>query len=117
MTYPRDAVVYIRDMLENSKKALLFAGGADFDSFANDEKTLYAIIRAIEVIGEAAKKVPLEFRNAHPQIPWREITATRDKLIHEYFGINHRIIWNTVKEDLPVLIVELENILRDLGEK
>ncbi|WP_322794387.1 DUF86 domain-containing protein [Bellilinea sp.] len=80
MTYPRDAVVYIRDMLENSKKALLFAEGADFDSFANDEKTQYAIIRAIEVIGEAAKKVPLEFRDTYPQIPWREITATRDKL-------------------------------------
>lgn len=108
MTYPRDTIIYIRDMLENSKKALSFIKGVDFDSFANDEKTLYAIIRAIEAIGEAAKKVPLEFRDTYPQIPWREISATRDKLIHEYFGVNHRIIWNTVKEDLPVLMVELE---------
>ncbi|MEW6180287.1 MAG: DUF86 domain-containing protein [Chloroflexota bacterium] len=104
-------------MLENSRKALLFVEGVDFESFINDEKTLYAIIRAIEVIGEAAKKVPLEFRETYPQIPWREIAATRDKLIHEYFGINHRVIWNTVKEDLPGLIIELEKILRDFDVK
>lgn len=95
----------------------MFVEGVDFESFINDEKTLYAIIRAIEVIGEAAKKVPLEFRETYPQIPWREIAATRDKLIHEYFGINHRVIWNTVKEDLPGLIIELEKILRDFDVK
>lgn len=69
MTYRREITVYIRDILENFRKALLFVEGVDFEGLINDEKTLYAIIRAIQVIGEAAKKVPLEFRETYPQIP------------------------------------------------
>jgi uncharacterized protein with HEPN domain len=77
---------YLQDMLSNAKRAIQFAEGADFDAFMKDEKSVYAVIRAIEIIGEASQKIPSEVRDKHPEIPWREISTMRNKLIHEYFG-------------------------------
>jgi len=102
---------YVRDMLENAEKAVGFVEGMDFEEFAKDEKTHYAVVRAIEVIGEAIKQIPADFRSDHAEIPWRDIAGTRDKLIHEYFGVNVAVIWKTVMEDLPLLITQLKSIL------
>jgi len=95
---------YLQDMLSNAERAIRFAKGADFDTFVKDDKSVYAVIRAIEIIGEAAQKVSPEIRERHPEIPWREISKMRNKLIHEYFGINMQVIWQTIHEDLPMLI-------------
>ena len=70
------------------------------------------MIRAFEIIGEAARQIPEKVREANPDIPWREITGMRNKLTHEYFGVNTKVIWRTVQEDLPVIIPALRNMLR-----
>jgi uncharacterized protein with HEPN domain len=84
---------YLRDMLENAEKALSFVRGMNYDEFCVDDKAVYAVIRALEIIGEASR-----------QIQWREITAMRNKLTHEYFGVNTKVIWRTVNEDLPIML-------------
>ena len=103
---------YLRDMLENAEKALSFVQGMDYDGFCRDDKAVYAVIRALEIIGEAARQIPENVRQSNPEIQWREIAAMRNKLTHEYFGVNTKVIWRTVQEDLPVMIPALRNMLR-----
>ena len=81
------------------------------DEFHGDEKTVFAVIRALEITGEAAKKIPNEIRNKYTTIPWREITGMRDKLIHDYFGVNLQLIWKTVQHDLPELLPKLREVV------
>jgi len=106
---------YIRDMLESAEKALKFVSGMGFDEFKSDEKTQFAVVRALEIIGEGAKKIPKDLQGRYPEIPWREIAGTRDKLIHEYIGVNLMVVWRTLHEDLPPLIKHLEAMLQDFG--
>jgi uncharacterized protein with HEPN domain len=100
---------YLMDMLDNAEKALDFVGGMEFDHFFEDEKTSYAVVRALEIIGEAARLVPEDVRATIPELQWREISAMRNKLTHEYFGINMKVVWRTVHDDLPPLIQILRN--------
>ena len=102
---------YLRDMLENAEKALSFVEGMDYDEFEADDKAVYAVIRAFEIIGEAARQIPESIQIDNPDIPWREITGMRNKLTHEYFGVNTKVVWRTVHEDLPVIIPLLKRIL------
>jgi uncharacterized protein with HEPN domain len=94
-------------------RALDFVHGLEYDEFFEDEKSNYAVIRALEVIGEAAAKIPEDMRKANPELPWREITDMRNKLMHEYFGANLEVVWKTVKEDLPVIIPILRKMLKN----
>lgn len=103
---------YLRDMLENAEKALFFVQGIDYDGFYKDDKAVYAVIRALEIIGEAARQIPEDIRQSNPEIQWREIAAMRNKLTHEYFGVNTKVIWRTVQEDLPIIISLLQNMLK-----
>ena len=84
----REFLDSVDDMLDAIQKARSFCAGMTFKSFAKDDKTVYAVIHAIEIIGEAAKKVPPGVRKKYPSIPWRDITGMRDKLVHEYFGVD-----------------------------
>jgi len=102
---------YLRDMLENAEKALSFMDGLDYDEFEEDDKAVYAVIRAFEIIGEAARQIPENIQKDNPDIPWREITGMRNKLTHEYFGVNTKVVWRTVHEDLPVIIPLLQKML------
>ena len=102
---------YLRDMLEHAVKAQEFVRGMTFERFVDDDKTSYATMRALEIIGEAARKIPLDFRNAHSGIRWRAICGMRDRLIHDYKGIMHSVVWNTVHDDLPALKVQLRELL------
>lgn len=79
-------------------------------AFKNDPKTIDAVTRNIEVIGEAAKHIPSEIRLKHVEIPWKEIIGTRSKVIHEYFGVDEEILWKTVQEDLPLLKKQMREI-------
>lgn len=106
---------YIRDMLESAEKALKFVSGMGLDEFKSDEKTQFAVVRALEIMGEGAKKIPKDIQERYPKIPWREITGTRDKLIHDYIGVNLSVVWRTLHDDLPPLIEQLEAMLKDFG--
>lgn len=108
----RDPIVYLSDMISYCESAINFTTGITYSLFIKDEKTIFAVIRAIEVIGEASKKVPKNLKNKYSNIPWREIAGMRDKLVHEYFGINHKVVWNTVKKDIPGLRKELDIIVK-----
>ena len=98
-------------MLENAEKALSFVQGMDFEAFGRDDKALYAAVRALEIVGEAAKQVPENVRAANPEVRWREVAGMRNKLMHEYFGVNARVVWRTVQEDLPAMIPILRKLL------
>lgn len=69
-----------------------------FEEFAEDEKTAYAVVRALEVAGEASKQIPQEVRDRHREAPWRDVAGMRDKLIHHYFGVDLRAVWKTVQQ-------------------
>lgn len=103
---------YLRDMFENANRAIQFTEGMDFDTFRKDEKTVYAVIRAVEIIGEATRNIPDDIRVKYPEIPWRDAADMRNKLVHRYFGINLEVIWQTLSEDLPMLANALQEIIR-----
>ncbi len=100
-------------MLEAVEKIRRYTDGMTYDSFAADEKTIDAVVRNIIVIGEAARQVPEEIQVRHPDVPWMEMRGIRNVVIHEYFGVSRDILWRTVQEDLPRLMLSLKNMLGD----
>jgi uncharacterized protein with HEPN domain len=99
----REYVDYLEDIQNAIEKAEQFTEGMDFERFSSDYKTIYAVIRTLEIIGEASKKIPETVKGQNPGLPWREMAGIRDILIHEYFGVNFQVIWKTLKEDFPKL--------------
>ena len=104
---------YVEDIIEAMDDAMRFVEGLEYDDFAKDRKTVYAVTRAIEIIGEAVKKIPARVKKRYPKIPWKRMAGMRDKLIHEYFGVDLRRVWNTVEKDVPNLKPLFEKILKD----
>jgi len=104
---------YVEDIVEAMDDAVRFVEGVEYDDFVKDRKTVYAVTRAIEIIGEAVKKIPDTVKNRYPKVPWKRMAGMRDKLIHEYFGVDLRRVWNTVKKDIPNLKPLFEKILKD----
>jgi uncharacterized protein with HEPN domain len=98
-------------MLDAAEKALSFSAGMTREAFAADPKTVFATIRALEVVGEAAKNVLDAFRTQHASVPWGDMAGMRDVLIHDYFGVDLTIVWETLRSDLPALVRELRRIL------
>ncbi|MGA2091332.1 MAG: DUF86 domain-containing protein [Endomicrobiales bacterium] len=92
-----------------------FVGKMSFKKFISDKKTVNAVIRSIEVIGEATKNLSSEFRKKYPEIPWKNMAGMRDKLIHEYFGIDNEILWMVIKKDLPSIKDEIREITKHLN--
>ena len=107
---------YLEDIINAMGNIEKFTREMDFDDFKEDDKTIFAVIRALEIIGEAAKRIPQSVRDKYPKIPWREMAGMRDKMIHEYSGVDLKIVWDTVEQDNPVLKPQLEKILEDLQE-
>jgi len=99
----RDYQDYLNDILDAADKVLGFTANMSYESFAGDEKTVYAVIRCLEIIGEASKHIPDDIRRQNPDIPWKEMAGARDVLIHDYFGVDVETIWKTVQENVTVL--------------
>lgn len=101
----------LEDILEAIGKIERFTAGMDFESFRADDKTADAVIRNIEIIGEAARNVPPEIQEHHTDIPWGKMRAMRNVLMHEYFGVSLSQVWQTLKEDLPPLTSQIRAVL------
>jgi uncharacterized protein with HEPN domain len=110
----RNILLYIKDILQNMEDAEMFISGQTYDDFVLDKKTVNAVIRSIEVIGEAAKNIPKGIREKYPTIPWKEMAGMRDKVIHFYFGVDLELVWISVKESIPSIRPLLEDILQEL---
>ena len=105
---------YVVDIIGAIDKAESFVKGMNFEAFEKDAKTSFAVIRAFEIMGEAVSKIPSNVRNKYKDIPWKEMAGMRNKLIHEYFGIKPRVVWKTIKQDLPKIKPYLQAILDNL---
>lgn len=102
---------YLDDIVDTSRKIAGFIDGMSYDQFKLDDKTVFAVVRALEIIGEAAKQVPTAMRDRYSDVPWRSMTGMRDKLIHGYSGVDVQMIWKTITEDLLLLIPQILKIL------
>ena len=99
----RDYKVYLQDVLEAAQKVRQFTAGFTLDTFSQDAKTLDAVVRNLEIIGEAVKHLPEDVRSRYPGLDWKKIAGLRDILIHEYFGVNVEVIWDVVRQKIPEL--------------
>lgn len=105
---------YIVYIIEAIDKIEQFTKGMNFKQFEQDDKTIFSFIRALEIIGEAAKKILQSVRKRYNSIPWKLIAGMRDKLVHEYFGVDVKVVWQTVSEDIPTIKPIVKQILSDV---
>ncbi len=109
----KDVLIFIKHILENINDIEEFSNKLAKARLEKDKLKLKAIIRSLEVIGEAVKNIPPSFRNRYPNIEWNKIAGLRDKLIHNYFGVDFDTIWDVIDEDLPILKKEILRILEE----
>ncbi|MEW5914688.1 MAG: DUF86 domain-containing protein [Thermodesulfobacteriota bacterium] len=106
---------YAADLFEAVSDITEFVSGLTYEQFAADKKTVNAVIRSLEVLGEAAKKMPEEVKARHPDIPWKQMAGMRDKLIHEYHGVDNEIVWTVATRELPALRQAIERLRDELN--
>ena len=111
---PRDFKVYLDDILQAIEKIRLFSQGLSARELEADAKTLDAVIRNLEIIGEAVKHLSGDLRSQYPQVPWQDIAGARDKLIHDYFGVDIEQVWIMAREDIPLLKKEITKIMDEI---
>lgn len=110
----RDIKLFLTDIIEAIWKIDSYTDKITYHEFAKDERTKDAVLRNMEVIGEAVKNIPNNVKEGYPDIDWKGAAGMRDKLIHEYFGVSFSVVWETVKNDLPPLKKGIEKILNEM---
>ena len=113
----RETELLLEDILEATRKILSYTNGMSFDNFINDDKTVDAVVRNFEIIGEAASRVPGDFKSNHPEIEWRRMTGLRNRIIHEYFGVDYATVWKIKEENVPELADYIQQALDDLNRQ
>lgn len=106
----RDDDARLLDMLLAAREAMMFVDGMTFPEFNSNRMAQLAILKAIEIVGEAASQISSDLRNEHPEIPWSGIVGMRNRLVHGYFDINLERVWQTVQRDIPGLVSQLESL-------
>ena len=109
--------LYVRDMIQFAENVLSFTDGMDMAAFIEDARTYHAVLRNLELIGEAASHIPPEVRDAFPEIDWRRIVGLRNRLAHAYFSIDDNILWDIVAKDIPRLLPQLRHLIEIAGRE
>jgi uncharacterized protein with HEPN domain len=104
----RDPDLLIEDMRAAIRKIERYTTGMDQEQFRQDEKTVDAVVRNLEILGEATRQLPEDFTTRHPGVPWRQMAGLRNRIVHDYFGLDLEIIWEVIRHDLPELQVRLD---------
>jgi uncharacterized protein with HEPN domain len=105
---------YIEDLAEAIDTIEEFINNTSYEEFIRDKKTYYAVVRSLEIIGEATKNIPDSVRARYPGVPWKDMAGTRDKVIHHYFGVDLKVVWKTVTDDIPFIKPMIRGILNDI---
>jgi len=113
----KDPLIFVRHILECIERIEKFMGGVSKTSFLKNEEKQSAVMRQIEIVGEAVKNIPQSFKKNYPEIPWKDIAGMRDKLMHHYFGVNLETVWKVMREDIPNLKQKLLKINKELKEE
>ena len=108
---------FLKDILDAMNKVQSFVRNMDYEAFKNDDKTAYAVIRALEVIGEATKHVPDNVRQKYPGVPWQDMAGMRDVLIHSYFGVDIETVWLTITEKIAQIKPLIEKVYEETGNE
>ena len=111
----RDSILLLGDILESISKIQKYTDEMDFESFVEDDKTIDAVVRNFEIIGEAANRLDPDFKTAYPEIDWKRIKGFRNRIVHDYFGIDYEIVWDIVKNNLDELKEWFEHINRKIN--
>lgn len=106
----RGVKLYLQDILDSINKITEYTQGLTYESFSKDEKTIDAVVRNLEIIGEAAKNVPSEVTGRYNDVNWEKMVSMRNKIMHEYFGIDVEILWQTIRENLPELKEQIQKL-------
>ena len=107
----RSSNLLLLDMKEAAEKILKYTKGLSFEDFLTDDKTIDAVVRNFEIIGEASLRIDEDFRFEHPQIEWKKLRGFRNRIVHDYFGIDYEIVWSILTQDLEELVFQLDQLL------
>ena len=107
----RGNIEFLSDIKEAIRRIEVYIEKMNYEKFLQDIKTQDAVVRNLEIIGEAAKNISSDFKEKYPKIPWKELAGVRDRLIHHYFGVNYDIVWVIVNEELSAVIIQVEEVL------
>ena len=114
---PRDYRLYLEDMHEALLRVTRYTAGVSYDAFVKDELRIDAVVRNLEMVGEAAKHVPQALRKQHPSVAWKQISGLRDILIHQYFAVSLPIVWDIVQNEVPNLVNSLRSMLEESADE
>ena len=109
----REFLDFVEDILDGMKKAEIMLEGVNYSKFESDFRINFAVVRALEIIGEATKRLPEDLRQRYPDIPWKGMAGMRDRIIHGYDNVDLQIVWDVVKRDIPQIKPKIELILKD----
>jgi uncharacterized protein with HEPN domain len=113
----RDCKLFLKDIVSAMDSIDEFVSGLTIEEIRKDDKTASAVIRKFEVIGEATKHIPETLRRKHPEVPWKSMSGMRDRLVHAYFGVDYKLVWDAIKTEIPSLKPKLRKILTGLGDE